>query len=402
MRLVRHVHGRILCTRSLILLGIVVFVSSLPSLALAQSPDAPAAPSPQATQTTQPAASAAPAPAVQPGQLAAPQEPQSPGSISGVVVDPAGAVVARAHVQLTRDARTGAQEALTDENGQFSFTDAAPGPFEITITSEGFAPRSVTGTLYSGENFSAPQIGLSIAANVTEVHVGLTRTEMADAQLKEQEKQRVLGIIPNFYVSYDPDAAPLNSRQKFQLAWKTTVDPVTFVINGMVAGVQQAQNQFAGYGQGAQGYAKRYGASYVGFVSGTFIGSAILPSVFKQDPRYFYKGTGTTKSRVLYAISSAVMCKGDNGHWQPNYSSIIGSMASGGISYFYYPPGDRNIAELTVESTLIGIGETAAANIFQEFVIRKFTPGLSSHDPSKAQTALGKVSSVFLHDSASD
>jgi hypothetical protein len=204
--------------------------------------------------------------------------------------------------------------------------------------------------------------------------VVVPRIEVAEEELKVEEKQRVFGVIPNFYVSYIPDAAPLASKQKFQLAWRSTIDPVNFVITGAIAGVQQADGTFSGYGQGAQGYAKRYGASYADFVTGTFIGSAILPSLLKQDPRYFYKGTGSVRSRVLYAIANSVICKGDNGHWQPNYSSILGSLASGGISNLYYPAQNRDGAGLTFENALIGIGETAATNLLQEFVIRKLTP----------------------------
>src|SRR6202042_3601118 len=111
--------------------------------------------------------------------------------------------------------------------------------------------------------------------------------------------------------------------------------------------IQQADNSFSGYGQGAQGYGKRYGAAYADFVTGTFLGSAVLPSVLKQDPRYFYKGTGSTRSRVLYAMANAVICKGDNGHWQADYSGILGALAAGGISNLYYPASSRSGAGLT-------------------------------------------------------
>src|SRR5204863_5964012 len=124
------------------------------------------------------------------------------------------------------------------------------------------------------------------------------------------EKQRVLRVIPNFYVTYDPHPMALTSREKFELAWKTSIDPFTFAVVGAIAGLQQAQNDFSGYGQGAQGYAKRYGASYADLVSGTFLGSAILPSLLRQDPRYFYKATGSRHSRGLYALANAVICKG--------------------------------------------------------------------------------------------
>jgi hypothetical protein len=118
-------------------------------------------------------------------------------------------------------------------------------------------------------------------------------------------------------------------------------------------------------------------------VTSTFIGSAILPSFLKQDPRYFYKGSGTAGSRILYAIANSVICKGDNGRWQANYSNILGSLASGGISNLYYPPQDRNGSGLTFENAAIEIGATAAANLLQEFFIRKLTTIAHNHDPAK-------------------
>jgi len=287
-------------------------------------------------------------------------------------------------VRLSRDDQSPNQEVLTSDDGQYSFPNIAPGPFQLTITSEGFATLTSSGILHSGESYAAPQIALALATNVTEVRVVLSPIELAQEQLEDQEKQRVLGFIPNFYVSYVSNAAPLTSKQKFQLAWKSTVDPVTFGVTGAVAGIQQATNEFDGYGQGAQGYGKRYGAAYADLVTGTFIGGAILPSLLKQDPRYFYKGTGTTRSRIWYAIANSVICKGDNGHWQPNYSSIVGGLAAGGISNLYYPASDREGLELTFENALIGIGETAAVNLLQEFVMRKFTsnvPHLASNIP---------------------
>jgi hypothetical protein len=183
----------------------------------------------------------------------------------------------------------------------------------------------------------------------------------------------VLGVIPNFYVSYAQHPVALSPKQKFELAWKVTFDPVTFGVTAAAAGIEQATNSFSGYGQGAQGYGKRYGAIYADFLTSTYIGAAILPSLLKQDPRYFYKGTGSIHSRAFYALANAVICKGDNGHWQPNYSGVLGSFASGAISNLYYPASDRNGISLTLENTLIQIGETAAVNLLQEFVIRRFT-----------------------------
>jgi hypothetical protein len=303
-----------------------------------------------------------------------------PGSISGTIIDQDGTGVAGAHVKLTREDQSPSQDVLSGEDGRFSFTGIAPGPFQLTVTASGFATLTSSGVLHSGESCMVPQITLPLATNFTEVRVELSPIELAQEQLKDQEKQRVLAFIPNFYVTYVPNAAPLTPKQKFELAWKTTLDPVSFGVTAVIAGIQQARNDFSGYGQGAQGYAKRYGASYTDFVTSTFIGGAILPSLLKQDPRYFYKGTGSSRSRILYAIANSVICKGDNGRWQANYSGILGSLAAGGISNLYYPDSDRNGVSLTFENTLIGIGASAGVNILQEFVIRK----LSSNVPKQA------------------
>jgi Carboxypeptidase regulatory-like domain len=306
--------------------------------------------------------------------------PQSPGTISGRVIDRSGAPVPQAHVRLSRENPSLTQEEITNDDGLFSFVNIVPGPFRLAVSADGFATQRFSGTLLSGETYNVPAVTLPIASTSTEVQVSMSRIEVAEAEIKDEEKQRVLGILPNFYVTYDPDAVPLSSKQKFELAWKATVDPVNFVITAGVAGIEQASNGFGGYGQGAQGYAARYGASYGDLVTGTFIGGAVLPSLLKQDPRYFYKGTGTVKSRILYALATSVICKGDNGHWQANYSAIAGTIVSGAISNAYYPSTDRG-AGLVFENALIGIGSSAAGNILQEFVIRKLTPHAPHYTP---------------------
>jgi len=300
--------------------------------------------------------------------------PKVPGTITGSVVGQDGIAVVGAKVTLTEEGQSVSQEVTSSEDGQFTFTNVTPGAFQLVITSEGFAAHTSTGELHSGENFTVPQILMVLATNATEVRVEVSGIEIAQEQLKDEEKQRVLGIIPNFYVTYVPNAAPLTPKQKFNLAWKLNIDPVSFLLVGQTAGIQQAQNEFSGFGQGAEGFAKRYGAAYATFTVSNFLGSAVFPSIFKQDPRYFYKGTGTTKSRILYALANAVICKSDGGHWQVNYSGIVGSLASGGISNLFYPASDRNGPALTFENTAISIGSTAVFNLMQEFVLRKLTP----------------------------
>jgi hypothetical protein len=307
-------------------------------------------------------------------------DPQAAGVVSGTVVDKTGAAIAAAQVVLTRGPQAPVQETISAQDGSFSFANVPSGPFMVTISATGFRPLTISGALHPAETFVNEHIALELAPNVTEVDVVVSRQEVAQEEMKVEEKQRVLGVIPNFYVSYIPDAAPLNSKQKFELAWKSVIDPMTFVFAGAAAGFEQSQDAFSGYGQGAQGYAKRFGASYGDTVVGTFIGSALLPSILKQDPRYFYKGVGSTHSRLFYALANAVICKGDNKKWQPNYSSIGGSLAAGGISNLYYPAEERGAAN-TIENALIAIGGSAAANVFQEFIVKKFTPSLNRHHP---------------------
>ena len=360
--------------------------SGVPALSQNQQPGLP---QDLGTGTSAPATSV-------PGGSASGQQPdrQSPGSISGRVLDESGTAVLGARVQLTRDGRSEDQaenqaqdqaanrETLTSSDGTFSFGGVAPGAFQLTVTSEGFATQLLSGTVHSGETDTLPPVTLILAAASTSVRVVAPQWEVAEDEIKTQEKPRLLGVIPNFYVSYIPDAAPLDAKQKFELAWRSTIDPITFALTGALAGIEQADNTFSGYGQGAQGYGKRFGAAYADTVAGTFIGGAILPSLLRQDPRYFYKGRGSVRSRVFYAIANSVICKGDNQRWEPNYSGVLGSLAGGAISNLYYPASDRSGVALTFENTGIGIGETAVTNIFQEFVVRKLTPSLR-HNPAK-------------------
>jgi hypothetical protein len=306
---------------------------------------------------------------------------QLSGYITGTVLDKSGAVALGAQVRLTRDDQSPTQEVLSGDNGQFTFANLPPGPFLLTIAAEGFETQRASGALLPGQAYLVPPIRLAVATVVTEVRVAVTKFEVAQGQIKEQEKQRVLGFIPNFFVSYVPDAAPLAPKQKFELAWKSMIEPFTFVGVAALAGVQQATDNFEGFGQGVQGYAKRLGANYANAAAGTFIGSALLPSLLKQDPRYFYKGTGSARSRFLYALASPVICKGDDKRWQPNYSVMLGSFATGGISYLYYPKNDRDATQLLLQNSLIRIGESALSNVLQEFVVRKFTPRLQRHPP---------------------
>ena len=316
---------------------------------------------------------------------ATPTAEPATGSVHGTVESADGTVYEGARVVLSRPGDLTAATQQTDSSGGFNFEQLPPGQFKLTISSSGFQTQLVSGDLHAGENYDAQTIVLPMAAaaNSVEVSAG-SQEEIAEAQLNLEEKQRVLGILPNYYVSYDPNALSLTSRQKFQLAWRTSIDPVTFLMTGTIAGIEQANHTFKGYGQGTEGYAKRFGANYADSFDGDMIGGAILSSIFRQDPRYFYQGTGSIRSRAMHAVASAIICKGDNGHWQFDYSGILGGIAAGGISNLYYPAGDRSGVEVTFVNALIGTASAAAQNLVQEFVIRHLTPRLPAYASGQA------------------
>jgi hypothetical protein len=305
------------------------------------------------------------------------------GSISGTVLDVNGGAILGAQVTLLALDRPVNRTVMSSDGGQFSFPELAPGRFKLTVTSTGFEQfTSAEIALYTNEKLILPEFRLSPATITTSVQVSVTQIEIATEQLQAEEQQRVLGILPNFYSSYIWDAAPLSSGQKFQLATRSLVDPLAFVGTGVFAAAEQWQNTFPGYGQGAQGYAKRYGAAYADEALSRMIGSAILPSLLHQDPRYFYRGTGSKKARALYAISQAVVCRGDDGKMQPNYSYVLGSFAAGGISNLYHPAGDRG-AGLTIGNGFLNVGAHAIDNLAREFLFRKLTPKVPDYAQGK-------------------
>jgi len=191
--------------------------------------------------------------------------------------------------------------------------------------------------------------------------------EKADEQIKEQEKQRVVGIVPAFNISYRSDAVSLSAGQKMRLAFRSATDPVAFAAAFLVAGYHEALDDDTGFGWGIEGYGKRSGAAYLDAFDGSMIGNGILPSILHQDPRYFRLGHGTTTHRILYALATNVMCKHDNtGKWEPNYSNVGGNIISGAISNLYYPSGSSGIGQ-TFTNGLTVTAEGGAGSIFQEF-----------------------------------
>jgi hypothetical protein len=311
--------------------------------------------------------------------LSAGQAPASAntGHVSGSITDADGALLPGAQLTLTApDGKLTSTTSGTD--GHFLFTAVPPGNLRLTINSPGFSAAVKTVSLTPGQYLELPPIALRVETFSFEVDaIVATPQQLSLEQMHVEEKQRLLGVFPNFFVSYRWDTPPLTTRQKFSLATKNALDPGNIVLVGALSGVQQAENDFPGYHQGAAGYGRRFGANYANLVVGTYMGGAILPTLFRQDPRYFYKGTGTFRQRFVYAVTRAVVARGDNGKWQPAYAGVLGDLSAGAISNIYYAPSDRQGATLTFENGFLGVAGDALNNVFEEFILRRFTPGVA-------------------------
>lgn len=308
------------------------------------------------------------------------QVSSQPGDVAGqatifgtVAAADGETVVGGATVSLSNAVSHTVRSVVSNPMGFFTFSGIAPGTYSLRITGTGFSTWTNNNvTIAAGEYHEVSPIILQLDAISSTVRVTASQREIAEVQIREEEKQRVLGIVPNFYVSYDRNAAPLAASQKIRLAWRTTIDPLTLLSAGLIAGTEQATNYFPGFGQGVEGYSKRFGAAYADDWSSMMMANALLPALFHQDPRYFYRGTGSTGSRILYAISSVFVCRGDNGRQEPNYSYILGGFAAGAMSNIYYPASERG-AHLVVDNGLINLGSGAGVALLEEFVLRRFT-----------------------------
>jgi hypothetical protein len=312
------------------------------------------------------------------------QEQSGSATLGGTIQDANGAVVPQAQATLTSDSQTSARTTQSDNSGHFVFQALPAGTYKLTIVSAGLETYvSPAISLAAGQQDDLPPITLAVATLKSDVQVTTSEEQVAEVQIHAEEKQRVLGIAPDFYSSYIWDAAPLDAHQKFVLASKSAFDPIAFLSIGAVAGIEQARNIYPGYHQGAEGYAKRYGASFADEAIGRFFASAIYPSIFRQDPRYFYKGYGTKTQRAEYAISRAFVTRGNNGKTQPNYSLFLGRLTAGAIANLYHDPSDRGAA-LTFENAFLNIGGHAFDNLAREFLFKRFTPKVPAFENGEA------------------
>jgi hypothetical protein len=297
------------------------------------------------------------------------------GIVVGTVTALNGGTVPAATVVLESADANDRRTAMANDDGYFELHDVKPGvPYQVKISAEGFSEWSSPPFALEPKQFKIlTDIRLHVQLISTTVNVTENSEEVATEQVKIEEKQRVLGIIPNFYEVYDPDPAPLTAKLKFRLALKVSTDPITALGIAFLSGIQQAGDT-PNYGQGADGYSKRFGANATDELTDIMIGGAILPSILHQDPRYFYQGTGTKKSRFQHAFFHPFVCKGDNGNWEPNYSTLGGDLASSAISNLYYPESNRGRA-LVFTNFGISTAERIAISLTQEFLLRPIQHG---------------------------
>jgi hypothetical protein len=307
-------------------------------------------------------------------QNSAPQAPpaEDSASVAGIVLDLSGATISGADVKLMHGDGTQSHTMLSEPNGEFSFTKIPAGSYLVVVNAKGFAPfTSREFAIAVQQAYEVPNVSLSVATAIMEVTVRPIEFIAAE-QIHNEEKQRLLGFVPNFYTSYIYDAAPLNPKQKFSLAAHATFDPVDILGDGIVAGIEQATNAYAGYGQGAAGYSKRFAAKFIDSRSSDFLTLAVFPSLLHQDPRYYYQGSGSVKSRLAHAVTSAFVARSDSGRSVPNASYFLGDLCAGALSNLYYPKGDRG-ANLVFTNVAVGLAERIGANLFREFLSKRFS-----------------------------
>jgi hypothetical protein len=185
-------------------------------------------------------------------------------------------------------------------------------------------------------------------------------------------KDRLFFTLPNFLTLENANQVrPLTTGEKYKVVARSSFDYVQYPWYGFLAGISQAQNSEPGYGQGAQGYGKRYGAAWADGTIENFMTSAVLPSVLHQDPRFFQSGHGGFWHRTWYAFSRIIVTRGDSGKTQFNYSEAFGSAFSAAVStYSYHPREDKTVANTAkVWGTQVGYDSLT-------YVVKEFWPDI--------------------------
>lgn len=191
---------------------------------------------------------------------------------------------------------------------------------------------------------------------------------------------RLFYTLPNFLTIQNArELPPLTTGEKFKVVARGSFDYVEYFWYGSLAGISQAENSEPGFGQGAAGYGKRYGATLADGTIENFMTGAILPSLLREDPRFYQSGRGSFWHRTGYAVSRIFVTRTDRGHERFNFSEIVGSALSAGIStYSYHPHDDRNLPNATsVWGTQVGYDTLT-------IVVKEFWPDIRRKISRKA------------------
>lgn len=259
----------------------------------------------------------------------------------------------------------------------------APQPqFEIASAESADAQNS-SGQTQSTQQ-SADQGAFSSQSPATQPGDKKSLHEQAEEQLKQQEQQRVAGVMATFNTTTNRNALPLSSGQKFELFFKSEIDPWPFLLSAVVGGLNQASDSEQEWGQGAKGYAKRFGAAYSDSFIGNFFGNAVLTSLLREDPRYYQKGTGNKMKRFLWAATSTVWCKRDNGKWGPNYANVGGNMIGAAIARAYYPDSERTVGDTISDGVTVSVEGIAGSEIIE------FWPDMARYMKRKHEEKLAR------------
>jgi hypothetical protein len=278
--------------------------------------------------------------------------------------------------------------------------DAPVPQIELALADPQSAPAQNTQTPATGTapapapSGASAQSSSSSQSSAQQPDTQETKHQKAEEEVKEQEHQRIAGIVPTFNVTYHSDAVSLTPAEKFRLEYHSATDPYTFSIAAIVAGIGEAEKSNSGFGWGPEGYGKRVAAAYADNVIGNTLGNAVLPSILHQDPRYYRLGHGTVHHRIFYAVATSFICKHDNtGKWEPNYSNILGNIIGGEISNLYYPDNSKsnfgqtigNALTVTLEGTFGATLEEFWPDISRKYFHKDPTHGLDAQ--ARAQDA---------------
>lgn len=195
----------------------------------------------------------------------------------------------------------------------------------------------------------------------------------------------VLGVLPNFRSTNSADAfKPLPAKAKWLIGFKDSFYYTVYFVSGAFAGLGQLDGNHPQFGQGMEGYAKRYAAAYADQAIGNIMTESLFPAVLHEDPRYFRKQTGSFGSRLGSAVSQIFVTRTDSGGRQFNFAEIVGNGVAAGISDIYYKDS-RNFSS-TGEQWFTAVATDMFSNVLKEF-----WPDIKRHMTKKHDTAVPAV-----------